>query len=208
MYGFADDHIANKRFRPNCINSESLAIKDLEDCAVKINNWMNLNKLKMNNSKTEFIMFGSKAQLNKCSTNVINVAGENIKPVSTIRYLGAFKRKCHAAMLIYLRIKRIRHYLTKDATEILTLSLVISHLDYCNVILYGIADSELSKMQRIQNMCAKLVLNRRKYDSSREALYDLHWLPVKARINFKLLSFMYNCFVGDAPVYLTELLSK
>ena len=85
VYGFADDHIANKRFRPNCINSESLAIKDLEDCAVKINNWMNLNKLKMNNSKTEFIMFGSKAQLNKCSNNVINVAGENIKPVSTIR---------------------------------------------------------------------------------------------------------------------------
>ena len=57
-------------------------------------------------------------------------------------------------------------------------------------------------------MCAKLVLNRRKYDSSREALYDLHWLPVKARINFKLLSFMYNCSVGDAPLYLTELLSK
>ena len=62
-------------------------------------------------------------------------------------------------------------------------------------------------MQRIQNICAKLVLNRRKFDSSKQALYDLHWLPVKTRIQFKLLSFMYNCSVGCAPVYLTELLS-
>ena len=48
-------------------------------------------------------------------------------------------------MLNYLRIKSIRKYLTKDATEILVLSLVVSHLDYCNVILYGTADIELRK---------------------------------------------------------------
>ena len=77
-------------------------------------------------------------------------------------------------MLNYLRFERIRKYLTSDATEILTLSPVISHLDYCNVILYGIADCEFSKMQRIQNMCTKFVLNRRKNDSSRDALYVLH----------------------------------
>ena len=60
-------------------------------------------------------------------------------------------------------------------------------------------------MQRIQNMCAKLVLKRGKFDSSKEALYNLHWLPIKARISFKMLTFMYNCHVGHAPVYLTEL---
>ena len=63
-------------------------------------------------------------------------------------------------MLIFFRIYRIRNYLTKAATEILVLSLVVSHLDNCNLILYGIAEIELTKMQRIQNMCAKLVLSR------------------------------------------------
>jgi hypothetical protein len=53
-------------------------------------------------------------------------------------------------MIIYLRIKSIRKYLTKEATECLVLSLVISHLDYCNVILYGIAQSEIGKMDTIQ----------------------------------------------------------
>jgi hypothetical protein len=93
-------------------------------------------------------------------------------------------------MLNFLRIKTIRKYLTKEATETLLLSLVISHLDYCNVILYGVSDCEIRKMQRIQNMSAKLVLNRKKFDSSKQALNELHWLPIKARIEFKIMSFM------------------
>ena len=110
-------------------------------------------------------------------------------------------------MLNYFKIKSIRKFLTKEATEVLVLSLVISHLDYCNVILYGITQCELGKLQRIQNMCAKLVLNRNWHDSSKQALYDLHWLPIKTRIDFKILTYMYNCYVGNSPQYLIELLS-
>ena len=109
-------------------------------------------------------------------------------------------------MLNYFKIKSIRKYLTKEATETLVLSLVISHLDYCNVILYGISQNEIGKLQRIQNMCAKLVLNRSKYDSAKQSLFDLHWLPIRARITFKILTYMFNCSVGNAPEYLRELL--
>jgi hypothetical protein len=49
-------------------------------------------------------------------------------------------------MLNYLRIKGIRKSLTQDATKILVLSLVISHLDYCKAILFGISESELQKL--------------------------------------------------------------
>jgi len=101
-------------------------------------------------------------------------------------------------MLNYFRIKNIRKYLTQDVTQILVLSLVISHLDYCNDMLFGILESELQKLQRIQNMCAKLVLQRGKYDSSKDSLFKPHWLPIKARINFKILCTMYNCFIGNA----------
>lgn len=219
VYGFADDHTANKRFQPASLSVERTAIQELERCALTINTWMNENKLKMNGSKTEFIMFGSRQQLAKCSTRVVDIAGDQIERQECIRYLGAFldetlkfkehvRRKCRTAMINYFKIKSIRKYLTKEATEILVLSLVISHLDYCNVILYGIAQCELNKLQRIQNMCAKLVLFRSKYDSSKQALFDLHWLPVKARITFKMLTIMYNCSTGHAPAYLTDLLSQ
>ena len=74
-----------------------------------------------------------------------------------------------------------------------------SHLDYCNVILYGISQTELAKF--------RLVLKRSWYDSSKQFLYDLHWLPIRARINFKILTYMFNCSVGNAPEYFTELLT-
>jgi hypothetical protein len=217
IFGFADDHTANIRFQPTKRNEEN-AIQELSNCARVINDWMNGNKLKMNSSKTEYIMFGSRQQLSKCKTKEIDICGDKVKVQKCIRYLGAFldetlnfkehvKRKCKSAMFNYFKIKSIRKFLTKEATEILVLSLVISHLDYCNVILYGISQAEIGKLQRIQNMCAKLVLNRNMQDSSKQALYELHWLPIKARINFKILTYMYNCSVGNAPQYLIELLS-
>ena len=218
VYGFADDHIANVQFVPDSFN-EAGAICTLQQSATTINNWMKSNKLKMNTDKTEFIMFGGQFQLNKCHTTNINIAGDVVSRVKAIKYLGAildqflsFKdhvnAKCRTAMFNYFRIKSIRKYLTKESTEVLLLSLVISHLDYCNVILYGITESDIFKLQRIQSMCAKLVLGRDRYASSKQALFDLHWLPIKARITFKILSFMYNCSKGHAPAYLLELLSK
>ena len=218
VYGFADDHIAKKSFKPTTVQLENQAIKELEQCATTIDTWMKQNKLKMNSSKTEFILVGSRQQLKKCNTKSIDIAGDTVESVPCIRYLGAYldeqltfkdhiKRKCQTAMFNYLRIKNIRKYLTKDATEILVLSLVMSHLDYCNGILYGVDKCDIKKLQRIQNMCAKLVLGLRKYDSSKHALYKLHWLPINARIQFKILTTMFNCSKDQAPVYLTELLT-
>ena len=134
VYGFADDHTAITPFKPTPA-AETLAISELQDCAIIINDWMNANKLKMNTSKTEFIMFGSRPQLNKCSTKVITICGDQIKLQPCIRYLGAFlddtlnfkehvKRKCQTAMFNYFKIKSIRKFLTKEVTEVLCLSLV------------------------------------------------------------------------------------
>ena len=174
VFGFADDHTAIIRFKPTSAEEEEAAIHVLQECAVIINDWMNANKLKMNTSKTESIMFGSRQQLDKCSTNEILVCDDNIELQHCIRYLIVFlddtlltlgfkdhiKRKCQIATLNYFKIKSIRKYLTRNPTEVLCLSLVISHLDYCNGILYGTSQTALAKLQRIQNMFAKLVLNR------------------------------------------------
>ena len=53
VYGFADDHVAQKRFKPTSREVEVRSINELEQCAISINDWMNNNKLKMNSSKTE-----------------------------------------------------------------------------------------------------------------------------------------------------------
>ena len=93
----------------------------------------------------QFILLGSRSQVNKCTTEVVDVNGIEVPRSESIHYLGVWieqymslKRhitnKCPTAMLSFQRIKLIRRYLTKDATTTLLLGLVISHLDYCNLI--------------------------------------------------------------------------
>ena len=54
----------------------------------------------------------------------------------------------------------------------------------------------LKRLQFVQNCAAKLVLGRHKFDCSREALAELHWLPIKAWIDFKVLTLVHKCLSG------------
>ena len=141
MFGFADDHILKIRFNPKVANAELNAITNLEHVNLEVKKWMDANKLKMNCSKTEFILFGSKTQLSKCITTNISICGDLVKGVSVIRYLGAWldqnlnfkehvNKKCTTAIINLNKIRNIRRYLTTEAAEVLVLSLVMSHLDY------------------------------------------------------------------------------
>ena len=84
--------------------------------------------------------------------------------------------------------------------------LIKSHLDYCNAIFAGLPKVLLKILQKVQNIAAKLVLGYNKYDSSKMALKTLHWLPVKKRIDFKILSLVHKCLYGQALEYLKSLL--
>ena len=171
----------------------------------------------MNPSKTEFLQLGSKMNTAKCSIDQINVNGENVRKSNEIKYLGtwvdgqlSFKKhitqKCKSAMWGIFKIKRIRQYLTHDACATLMTGMVLSHLDYANAIFIGLPDCELKKLQRVQNIAAKTVLYKQKQDSSTECLKQLHWLPVKLRIQHKILTLVYKCINNLAPKYLKDLL--
>ena len=136
-----------------------------------------------------------------------------------IRYLGVwmdkelnFKqhvtKKCQCAMINYKRIQSIRHLLDIKTTESLFLSLYVSHLDYCNSVLYGLPVITINKLQRMQNMCACLVLRKTKYNSAREYLKCLHWLPIRQRIAYKILVLTFKALHGEGPMYLQELIQK
>ena len=78
-------------------------------------------------------------------------------------------------------------------------SLVISHLDYTNALLGGLPKCSLDQLQCVQNIAAKIVLGKDRYDSSTRCLAELHWLPIQQRIEFKIITLVHKSLHGLAP---------
>ena len=93
--------------------------------------------------------------------------------------------------------------------QLLTLvhAFITSHLDYCNGLLFGLQKAQIAKLQRVQNPGARLILGIGKFSHITPALYELHWLPVSFRINYKILLLTFKCIYGLAPTYLSDLIS-
>ena len=117
--------------------------------------------------------------------------------------------KVFKVCMFHLRnISKIRRFLTTVFCKLLIHALVTSRLDYCNSILCGCNQSILQRLQFLQNYAARLVYRIPKFCHITPYLKDLHWLPVQARIQFKLLSIVFKCIHGTGPHYLLELLCR
>ena len=109
----------------------------------------------------------------------------------------------------YTRIApcEINHLCLMTLYELLCVTMVQSHLDYCNALFTGISEANLSKLQRVQNMLARVVLRRGKYEHITPALSELHWLPVRQRIDFKVATLTFKVRQSGHPTYFSQQLS-
>ena len=64
----------------------------------------------------------------------------------------------------------------------------------------------LQKLQRVQNMAARMITRTRKRDHITPVLKSLHWLPVEQRIQCKVLLMTFKAQRGFAPSYIRDLL--
>ena len=82
-----------------------------------------------------------------------------------------------------------------------------SHLDYCNSLLSGIAETDLTKLQHVLNRLARVVTKSPPFTRSVSLLRSLYWLPVKYRVHFKLCLLTYKDLHEEQPVYLRSLIA-
>ena len=148
----------------------------------------------------------------------VDFLGVQTKPAKTARNLGVifdknFSFRSHVSAVCkscryHIRdLRRIRRYLTLDSAKLLAHALVSSRLDYCNSLLFGIADKEITRLQRIQNSLARVVTKKPLMTSSIPLLRSLHWLPIKFRITFKICLLTYNTLSEKQPGYLNAILT-
>ena len=120
--------------------------------------------------------------------------------------MSRFPPCCRSSNFLLRKIGSIRPYLSDASTAQLVLSLILSKLDYCNSTLSGIHSSSLKQLQKVQNTAARLVLRKRKSDHVTSLLKQFHWLPIEARIRYKIATFAFRHFKNSLARYLSELL--
>ena len=103
-------------------------------------------------------------------------------------------------------LRRIRRHIPLSTAKTISNALISSRLDYCNSLLNNIAKQDVSKLQRVQNCLARVVLRAPRFSPSLPLRKQLHWLPVNYRIKFKLSTLAYRALAIHQPHYLASLL--
>ena len=217
-HAYADDTQLYLAFKPGEDTDERLAVDAMEACISDIKEWMLSDKLKLNSGKTEFLVIGTQRQLEKVNVTNLQVGESKIDQSSVVKNLGAWfdshlnmhehiKKTCGSSFYHLYNIRRIRKYLSRGSTETLIHAFIASKIDYCNSLLYGLPDIHVNKLQRVQNSAARIIVGLPRFCHITPVLFDLHWLPIRYRIHFKILLLTFKCLRGLAPKYLSDLVT-
>ena len=215
---YADDEQLILSFKPTFLGQEN-AVGKMEKCVNEIRDFLHDNKLCNNGDKTELLLIGAPKQLQKLHVSSIKVDDVEINSIDHVRNLGIFfdkgmtmekqiNKMCQNTYFNIRNLSKLRKNLDKETVKTAVNSLVTPHLDYGNGLLFGIKNHLLKKLQVAQNSAVRLIEKLRKHDSVRDHMKQLHWLPIPARIQFKLLTTTWKAVNDQAPKYIQQLLHR
>ena len=128
-----------------------------------------------------------------------------------LRYMKEHSKNSKACKACYFHIRALHHIrasLTTEASKTIAVAIVGSRLDYCNSLLAGTSVSNLTRLQHVQNALARVVAQKPRFCHITPVLSDLHWLPVRHRISFKIATVTFRVLQFQQPTDLASLIPK
>lgn len=203
-----------------------LPLTDISASQEKINTllsdiklWMSQRKLKLNPGKTEVILINGNLNSDVATqAKNINFVDDTVT-CTKVRDLGLFfdtklNFEDHFNYIIQTcnyqlrKLSSIMKFLDIETANMLIHAFITSRLDYCNSLFVNLPQKNLKKLQTILNRAARLIFNLPPFTSTSSYLYDLHWLPIKARIEFKICLLVHKALKHKQPTYLYSLLTN
>ena len=173
----------------------------------KLNVWFNLNKLSLNLSKTQFMVFSNRLVQNG-TTLYIN--GNVIERVHCTRFLGVelddkLKWSTHVSK-ISKKVSRslsimfkVRPYVTNAALYTIYSSLVLPYFLYAIIVWGNAYKSTLQRLTILQKRCIRVINGSCKYAHTSCLFYNLRVLKLSDLVKYMCLIHMYKAFYGKLP---------
>ena len=183
-----------------------IAFENLQICLEKLENYFRSNQLTLNASKTEFIRF-STPKITVSNSQLI-VAGSNIKLKNEVKYLGiiidnklTFEYQVESVlkkMAFGIKaIQTIRNNLPKKCLKVLLHALVLSHFEYCNLLLTDISSALLLSLEKQLNWALRTVFYRSRNKCSTSLRISEEILSMKQRIDLKSFDLLYSILKNE-----------
>ena len=171
----------------------STSISDLNEDLVRISQWCCKHSLLINPDKTKVLAVGVPQLLQKLSSFSIRLLDKELTPVPVVKDLGVHLDACLSynehitktvsnCLLKLKQINRIKHLLDRKTLLLIMNSFVFSKLLYCSTVWSNTSNSNIAKLQKVQNFAGRIILGLRKYDHNSDGLRSLNWLPIKERL--------------------------
>ena len=149
----------------------------------------------------------------KISEFCLTLLGKDLEPTETVKDLGVnfdknltfnehIIKTVSSCMSALGQIGRVKHAFRKDILIMIVNSLVFSKLYYCSSVWANTTDTNIKRLQGIQNYVARILCNIRKYDHVSPALKSLKWIPVKSHLYLRDAVMAFKCITGLSPEYL------
>lgn len=209
-YLFADDALFY--FATENLNHLGEAMNDI---AKNVYRWCNANDLKVNVSKTKYMIVAKESIYRQVSALELKVmlGDDEIERVTKFKYLGIWidrklDFKTHAAEVIkkisfkVSYLFRCSPYLSTWAKKTIFNTLILPHFHYCSSILFLLKQNDISRLQKLQNRSMRVILKKPRMTPTRDMLKELQWLPVRELLLFNTLVFIHKIKIGQAPQYL------
>ena len=166
---YADDGQLWVIFKPPDIDT---AIGQMEKCIASVQKWMLSHELKMNDDKTEFLVIPSKSP-------TLHIGDHQVVATSTARNIGVMMDSkasmeahvllvCKSSFVHIRNLSRIKKFLDSSSLEHLVHAFITTKLDYCNSLLCGAPSTLINKLQRIQNIVARLITGHGRLNTSHQ----------------------------------------
>ena len=199
-----------------CAPSKTSDLSDrLSACLDSLLAWFSSNRLQLNISKTKYMWCASRRRQQAFDNirlgslfppSVPRVKCLGVLLDSEVSFTTQVSRTVSTCFAFLRQIRSVRRSLTPSLLTTLVQSLVLSRLDYCISIFCGLPAAQLKRLQAVLHASARTIFGTRRFSSVTPLLRDLRWLPVQARIQFRLAVLAHRCHLGTAPPSLSDLL--
>jgi len=176
---------------------------------------MSSNRLNPNASKIQFIWFGTPQQLQKLDFAFLSEQFPLISFSSSARRVTLDSSLTFAEHISnttrssYFHLRVIRRSVSSSISATLIHAFICSRIDYCNSLLIGLPKVRLSPIHLVLNTAARLVARFPRYSHISTYMFDeLQWLPLRARIQFKILTLIFKAQRSLAPKYVVDVVFR